>query len=37
MVTPNGPMRAPLAMVAAGILAISLPAGGGLAQTAIES
>jgi len=30
-------MRAPLALVAAGLLAISLPAGGALAQTPIES
>jgi hypothetical protein len=37
MLTPNGPMRAPLAFVAAGLLAISLPAGVGVAQTAIKS
>ena len=37
MVTPKGPMRAPLALVAAGHLAVSLPAGGGVAPTTIES
>ncbi len=37
MLTPKRPMRAPLALVAAGLLAISLPAGGGVAQPAIES
>lgn len=37
MLTPKGPMRAPLAFVGAGLLAISLPAGVGVAQTAIES
>jgi hypothetical protein len=37
MLTPKGPMRASLAVVAAGLLANSLPAGVGVAQTAIES
>lgn len=36
MLTPKLPMRAPLPFVAAGLLAISLPAGGGVAQPAIE-
>jgi hypothetical protein len=37
IITPNGPMRAPFAFVAACLLAISLPAGGGVAQPAIQS
>ena len=37
MHTPKAPMRTPLALAAAGLLAISYPAGGGRAQTAIES
>ena len=37
MVTPQGPMRAPLALVAAALLAISLPTKAGMAQTGIES
>lgn len=37
MLTPMGPMHAPVAFVAAGLLAISLPAGVAVAQNAIES
>ena len=37
ILTPKGPMRASVAVVAAGLLANSLPAGVGFAQTAIES
>lgn len=37
MLTPRGPMRRPFAFVAAGLQAISLPAGGGVAQPAIRS
>lgn len=37
MTTRKAPVRVPLACVAAGLLAISLPAGDGVAQPAIES
>ena len=37
MLTPKAPMRAPLAFTAAGLLALSLPAGVGAAQATIES